>query len=167
MGRIQYNSREVQQAENIRKMLIAMSEDIRVIIIKLADRLHNMRTARYWSPDKQREKALESMEVYAPIAHRLGIRAIKEELEDLSLRILDPYAYKEIENSLALRHEERDAFIEKTKRRFTTVFPLLFQMSIFLGVSRASTAFTARCLYRAKIWTKFMIFTRYASLLIQ
>ncbi|MDD3260720.1 MAG: bifunctional (p)ppGpp synthetase/guanosine-3',5'-bis(diphosphate) 3'-pyrophosphohydrolase [Oscillospiraceae bacterium] len=116
MGRIQYNSREVQQAENIRKMLIAMSEDIRVIIIKLADRLHNMRTARYWSPDKQREKALESMEVYAPIAHRLGIRAIKEELEDLSLRILDPYAYKEIENSLALRHEERDAFIEKTKK---------------------------------------------------
>ena len=116
MGRIPYNSREVQQAENIRKMLIAMSEDIRVIIIKLADRLHNMRTAEYWSPAKQREKALESMEVYAPIAHRLGIRAIKEELEDRSLRILDPFAYKEIEDSLALRKDERSAFIEKTKK---------------------------------------------------
>ncbi|MCH4240231.1 MAG: bifunctional (p)ppGpp synthetase/guanosine-3',5'-bis(diphosphate) 3'-pyrophosphohydrolase, partial [Oscillospiraceae bacterium] len=116
MGRIPYNSKEVQQAENIRKMLIAMNEDIRVIIIKLADRLHNMRTAVYWEPAKQREKALESMEVYAPIAHRLGIRAIKEELEDLSLRILDPFAYKEIEDSLALRRDERTAFIEKTKK---------------------------------------------------
>ncbi len=116
MGLIPYKSREVQQAENLRKMLIAMSEDIRVIIIKLADRLHNMRTACYWGPEKQREKALESMEVYAPIAHRLGIRAIKEELEDLSLRVLDPYAYKEIESSLALRREERTAFIEKTKK---------------------------------------------------
>ncbi|MDD3228435.1 MAG: bifunctional (p)ppGpp synthetase/guanosine-3',5'-bis(diphosphate) 3'-pyrophosphohydrolase [Oscillospiraceae bacterium] len=116
MGRLPYNSRAVQQAENLRKMLIAMNEDIRVIIIKLADRLHNMRTAKYWEPEKQREKALESMEVYAPIAHRLGIRAIKEELEDLSLRILDPYAYKEIEDSLALRRDERNAFIEKTKQ---------------------------------------------------
>ena len=116
MGRLPYNSRAVQQAENLRKMLIAMNEDIRVIIIKLADRLHNMRTAQYWEPEKQREKALESMEVYAPIAHRLGIRAIKEELEDLSLRILDPYAYKEIEDSLALRRDERNAFIEKTKQ---------------------------------------------------
>lgn len=116
MGRIPYNSREVQQAENIRKMLIAMSEDIRVIIIKLADRLHNMRTSEYWTPAKQREKALESMEVYAPIAHRLGIRAIKEELEDRSLRILDPFAYKEIEDSLALRKDERNEFIEKTKK---------------------------------------------------
>lgn len=116
MGHIPYHSKEVQQAENIRKMLIAMNEDIRVIIIKLADRLHNMRTAAYWEPAKQREKALESMEVYAPIAHRLGIRAIKEELEDLSLRILDPFAYKEIEDSLALRRDERTAFIEKTKK---------------------------------------------------
>ena len=116
MGRIPYTSREVQQAENIRKMLIAMSEDIRVIIIKLADRLHNMRTGQFWSPPKQREKALESMEVYAPIAHRLGIRAIKEELEDLSLRYLDPFAYQEIENSLALRRDEGSDFIERTKK---------------------------------------------------
>ena len=115
MGRIPYTSREQQQAENIRKMLIAMSEDIRVIIIKLADRLHNMRTGEFWAPAKQREKAMESMEVYAPIAHRLGISAIKEELEDLSLRYLDPYAYQEIENNLALRRDEGNAFINRTR----------------------------------------------------
>ncbi len=117
LGRIPYSSREVQQAENLRKMLIAMSEDIRVIIIKLADRLHNMRTIEFMPPQKQRDKALENMEVYAPIAHRLGIRAVKEELEDLSLRILDPVAYREIENGLELRAGERSAFIEATKAK--------------------------------------------------
>jgi guanosine-3',5'-bis(diphosphate) 3'-pyrophosphohydrolase len=115
LGRIPYSSREVQQAENLRKMLIAMSEDIRVIIIKLADRLHNMRTSEFWSPQKQRDKALENMEVFAPIAHRLGIRAVKEELEDISLRILDPVAYQEIESGLELRAGERNRFIESTK----------------------------------------------------
>lgn len=117
IGRIPYSTREEQQAENIRKMLIAMADDIRVIIIKLADRLHNMRTMEYQSPQKQRDKALECMEVYAPIAHRLGIRAVKEELEDLSLRYLDPIAYQEIENTLALRKNERAAFIERTKKK--------------------------------------------------
>ena len=119
LGRIPYSSREVQQAENLRKMLIAMSEDIRVIIIKLADRLHNMRTIEFMPPQKQRDKALENMEVYAPIAHRLGIRAVKEELEDLSLRILDPVAYHEIENGLELRAGERAAFIERTKKKIS------------------------------------------------
>lgn len=117
LGRIPYSSREVQQAENLRKMLIAMSEDIRVIIIKLADRLHNMRTIEFMTPQKQRDKALENMEVYAPIAHRLGIRAVKEELEDLSLRILDPVAYHEIEDGLELHSNERKAFIELTQKR--------------------------------------------------
>ncbi len=117
LGRIPYSSREVQQAENLRKMLIAMNEDIRVIIIKLADRLHNMRTCEFWEPQKQRDKALENMEVYAPIAHRLGIRAVKEELEDLSLRVLDPVAYREIEDGLELRAGERKNFIELTKKR--------------------------------------------------
>ncbi|HEX2985868.1 MAG TPA: bifunctional (p)ppGpp synthetase/guanosine-3',5'-bis(diphosphate) 3'-pyrophosphohydrolase [Caproiciproducens sp.] len=117
LGKIPYSSREQQQAENLRKMLIAMSEDIRVIIIKLADRLHNMRTSEYWAPQKQRDKALENMEVYAPIAHRLGIRAVKEELEDLSLRCLDPIAYEEIESNLELRSNERKEFIELTKKR--------------------------------------------------
>ena len=94
LGKIPYYTREEEQAENIRKMLIAMADDIRVIIIKLADRLHNMRTIEFMSPQKQRDKALENMEVFAPIAHRLGIRAVKEELEDLSLRCLDPMGYR-------------------------------------------------------------------------
>lgn len=117
LGRIPYSSREEQQAENLRKMLIAMADDIRVIIIKLADRLHNMRTIEFMAPQKQRDKALENMEVYAPIAHRLGIRMVKEELEDISLRYLDPIAYQEIESGLAMRSGERKAFIEVTKQR--------------------------------------------------
>ncbi len=126
LGRIPYSSREVQQAENLRKMLIAMSEDIRVIIVKLADRLHNMRTIEFMPPQKQRDKALENMEVYAPIAHRLGIRAVKEELEDLSLRILDPTAYGEIENGLELRADEGNKFIESTKKKIADrIFPLI------------------------------------------
>lgn len=130
LGRIPFSSREEQQAENIRKMLIAMAEDIRVIIIKLADRLHNMRTLEYMTPQKQRDKALENMEVYAPIAHRLGIRAIKEELEDLSLRYLDPIAYQEIEDTLELRKKDRDHFIESTKKlvydRVSQMIPNVF-----------------------------------------
>ncbi|MDF2632381.1 MAG: bifunctional (p)ppGpp synthetase/guanosine-3,5-bis(diphosphate) 3-pyrophosphohydrolase [Caproiciproducens sp.] len=126
LGRIPFSSREEQQAENLRKMLIAMAEDIRVIIIKLADRLHNMRTIEFMTPQKQRDKALENMEVYAPIAHRLGIRAVKEELEDLSLRCLDPVAYEEIESSLALRSNERKEFIDLTRRRiFERVSPII------------------------------------------
>ena len=117
LGRIPYSSREEQQAENIRKMLIAMADDIRVIIIKLADRLHNMRTIRFKPPQKQRDTALESMEVFAPIAHRLGIRTVKEELEDLSIKILDPIAYEEIEKNLNMRKAERDDFIRLTKQR--------------------------------------------------
>ena len=115
LGKIPYSSLEEQHAENIRKMLIAMSEDIRVIIIKLADRLHNMRTLQFKPPQKQRDTALESMEVYAPIAHRLGIRAVKEELEDLSLRYLDPVAYREIEDTLEMQSKDRIAFIDRTK----------------------------------------------------
>lgn len=130
LGKIPYSSREEQQAENIRKMLIAMSEDIRVIIIKLADRLHNMRTLEFKPPQKQRDTALESMEVYAPIAHRLGIRAVKEELEDLSLRYLDPVAYREIEDTLAMQSKDRIAFIERTKteirQRVSDIIPNVY-----------------------------------------
>ena len=115
--KIQYTDREEQQAENVRKMLIAMSNDIRVIIIKLADRLHNMRTIECVAEQKRRDKALECMEVYAPIAHRLGMKAIKEELEDLSLRYLDPIAYNEIEKELRLTENERNIFIEQIKRK--------------------------------------------------
>ena len=117
LGKIPYSSHEEQQAENLRKMLIAMAEDIRVIIIKLADRLHNMRTIECLAPQKRRDKARENMEVYAPIAHRLGIRTIKEELEDLSLRYLDPVAYKEIENELELGREDRESLLATIKQR--------------------------------------------------
>ena len=93
LGKISFSSKEQFQAENIRKMLVAMAKDIRVIIIKLADRLHNMRTIDAVPDYKQREKSAETLEVFAPIAHRLGIRQIKEELEDLSIKHLDPIAY--------------------------------------------------------------------------
>ena len=115
LKKIKYSNREEQQAENLRKMLIAMSNDIRVIIIKLADRTHNMRTIECMPEQKQRDIALETMEVYAPIAHRLGIKAIKEELEDLSLRYLDPVGYAEIERELNQTAHDRDEFISTLK----------------------------------------------------
>lgn len=127
LGRIPYSSREQQQAENVRKMLLAMSEDIRVIIIKLADRLHNMRTLQFMSEQKQRDKAKETMDVYAPIAHRLGIRAVKEELEDLSIRYLDPVAVKEIEQLLEKNKKQREETLELIKNsineRLSTEMP--------------------------------------------
>lgn len=114
LGKIPFSSREEQQAENLRKMLMAMAEDIRVIIIKFADRMHNLSTLEYVSPQKQRDKALECLEVYAPIAHRLGIRTVKEYMEDISLKYLDPVAYNEIEEDLEHRSKSRKQFIDST-----------------------------------------------------
>ena len=113
LAHIPLSSRERQQAENIRKMLFAMAKDVRVIIIKLADRLHNMRTLDFQRSEKQRLIALETMEVYAPLAHRLGISGLKEELEDLSLYYLDNVAYNEIEEQLSLRKEDRESFLQR------------------------------------------------------
>ncbi len=112
-----FSTKEEQQAENVRKMLMAMSQDIRVIIIKLADRLHNMRTNSGWDPQKRRDKAKETLDIYAPIAHRLGIRAIKDELEDISIRLLDPMACQEIEDNLNMHSEDRAAFLQDIQRR--------------------------------------------------
>lgn len=117
ISKIPYSTREQQQAENIRKMLIAMADDIRVIIIKLADRLHNMRTMDCMPEQKRRDKSLENMQVFAPIAHRLGIKTIKDELEDRSLQYLDPVGYKEIEDALLMNEEGRDRFIESIKKQ--------------------------------------------------
>ncbi|MCM1133468.1 MAG: bifunctional (p)ppGpp synthetase/guanosine-3',5'-bis(diphosphate) 3'-pyrophosphohydrolase [Ruminococcus flavefaciens] len=117
LSKISTNSKEQQQAENVRKMLLAMSQDIRVMIIKLADRLHNVRTLKCRPYHKQIATASETMHIYAPIAHRLGIRSIKEELEDLSFRYLDPYAYMEIENAMESKKEEREAFVNKIVKR--------------------------------------------------
>ncbi|MBD5112306.1 MAG: bifunctional (p)ppGpp synthetase/guanosine-3',5'-bis(diphosphate) 3'-pyrophosphohydrolase [Ruminococcaceae bacterium] len=112
IGQVPLNTKEEQQAENIRKILIAMSRDIRVIIIKLADRLHNMRTLYARPPEKQRKTSLETMNFYAPIAHRLGMSDVKEEMESIAIRYLDPYGCKEIERLLDLHREERDNFID-------------------------------------------------------
>ncbi len=120
IGRISISSKEQQQAESLRKMLIAMGKDIRVIIIKLADRLHNMRTIDAMPAQKQRDKSLETLEVYAPIAHRLGIRPVKEELEDLAIKHLDPVAYNEIEQLLKLRQGSREQILDEIKQRIET-----------------------------------------------
>ena len=122
LSKIPTSTKEEQQAENIRKILLAMSQDIRVMIIKLSDRLHNMRTLKYRPLEKQRNTALETMNIYAPIAHRLGIRTIKEELQDLAFHYLDPYAYTEIEGILENKKEEREAFIEIIKSRIAQRF---------------------------------------------
>ncbi len=116
-ARIQLQTKEEQQAENIRKMLIAMSRDIRVIIIKLADRLHNMRTLMFKPEQRRREIARETSEIYAPIAHRLGIRPIKEELEDLAISYLDPVAYNEIGESLEKQSKTRNEFLADVQAR--------------------------------------------------
>ncbi len=122
LGKIPLFTKEEQQAENVRKILLAMSQDIRVIIIKLCDRLHNMRTLHYRPAAKQRNTALETMNIYAPIAHRLGMKAIKDEIEDLAFHYLDPYAYDEIEQMLQKRSDEREAFIESIKHQIAERF---------------------------------------------
>ena len=113
LGRLSYSKDKVEeQAENLRKMFLAMAKDIRVILVKLADRLHNMRTAKYWSPEKQKEKARETMDIYAPIAQRLGISKIKVELDDLSLKYLEPEAYYDLVKNVNMKREERQAFVD-------------------------------------------------------
>ena len=120
LTRVQYTSKEDEQMENLRKMLMAMAKDIRVILIKIADRMHNMRTMDYQSPEKQRTKSLETMEIYAPIAHRLGMQQAKWELEDLSLRYLDPTGYREITEYLTARMPELEAFMSSVDEKIQT-----------------------------------------------
>lgn len=119
LGKVPIFTKEEQQAENVRKMLMAMSQDIRVIIIKLADRIHNMRTLSFMRPEKRREKAQETLEIYAPIAHRLGIRGVKEELEDLAISYLDPVAYKEIRDRLEQQQSKRKEYLDSIQKKIS------------------------------------------------
>jgi GTP diphosphokinase / guanosine-3',5'-bis(diphosphate) 3'-diphosphatase len=116
IGKIHFKTKEESQAENFRKMLLAMSDDIRVILIKLADRLHNMRTLQYQPEPKQRSIARETLDIYAPIANRLGISWIKSELEDLSFRYLDPQVYYDLASKVALKKKEREAYVASVKQ---------------------------------------------------
>ena len=117
LTRIQYATKEDEQMENLRKMLMAMAKDIRVILIKIADRLHNMRTMAYQTEEKQRQKSLETMEIYAPIAHRLGMQRAKWELEDLALMYLDPAGYKEITDTLNDRMDTLKNFMSTVETK--------------------------------------------------
>ncbi len=117
LSKIKFVSKEEAQAENVRKMMIAMAKDVRVIIVKLADRLHNMRTIDAKPIEKQRRTAHETMEIYAPLAHRLGIRPIMEELEDRCIRILDPIGYKDIEERMELQKEEQHEFLDHLQKK--------------------------------------------------
>ena len=120
LTRVHYTSKEEEQMENLRKMLMAMAKDIRVILIKISDRLHNMRTMEYQTPEKQKQKSFETMEIYAPIAHRLGMQKMKWELEDLSLKYLDPVGYREITEALDEKAAEYDGFMSAIHDQITT-----------------------------------------------
>src|ERR1700687_1953031 len=116
ISKIDFSSREEQQAENLRKMMLAMVDDIRVVLIKLADRLHNMRTLEHLEPDRQHKIAEETLEIYAPIAHRLGMGKTRGELEDLGFRFLDPVGYEQVEKSVNARRKQGEAFLAKMQQ---------------------------------------------------
>src|SRR6266567_4396865 len=116
ISKIDFATREEQQAENLRKMMLAMVDDIRVVLIKLADRLHNMRTLEHLQPERQHKIAEETLEIYAPIAHRLGMGKIRGELEDLGFRFLDPLGYEQVEKSVNARRKQGEAFLAKMQQ---------------------------------------------------
>src|SRR5690554_4347643 len=132
LSKLEYKSKEERQAENLRKMFMAMAKDIRVLLIKLADRTHNMRTLKYLSPMKQRSISQETLEIYAPLAHRLGIYKIKWELEDLAFRFLERDRYYALVDKLAKKRREREAFI---KQVIETLQPKLEEVNIKANVS--------------------------------
>src|SRR5271154_5527708 len=118
ISKIDFATKEEQQAENLRKMMLAMVDDIRVILIKLADRLHNMRTLEHLSPERQQKIAQETLDIYAPIAHRLGMGKIRGELEDLGFRHVDPIAYKQVDEAVEARRKAGEAFLAQVEQIF-------------------------------------------------
>src|SRR5689334_13815251 len=116
ISKIDFATREEQQAENLRKMMLAMVDDIRVILIKLADRLHNMRTLEHLPPDRQQKIARETLDIYGPIAHRLGMGKIRGELEDLGFRFLDPLGYEQVEKAVNARRKQGEAFLARVEQ---------------------------------------------------
>src|SRR5665811_2385598 len=115
ISKIDFASSEEAQAENVRKMVLAMMDDIRVVLIKLADRLHNMRTLKFLSPERQQKIAKETLEIYAPIAHRLGMGKIRGELEDLAFQYVDPISYNQVKDAIESRRKEGEAFLSEVQ----------------------------------------------------
>ena len=144
LGKLQYTTREEEQVENYRKMFLAMGKDIRVILIKLSDRLHNMRTLKYLKRERQIANSRESMDLYAPLANRLGIYSLKWELEDLSFKYLEPEEYREIVEGLDEKREERLAFIEKIQK----------QIGLELKLQRIDAQITGRAKHIYSIYRK-------------
>src|SRR5213595_765002 len=118
ISKIDFATREEQQAENLRKMMLAMVDDIRVVLIKLADRQHNMRTLEHLSPDRRQKIAQETLDIYAPIAHRLGMGKIRGELEDLGFRYIDPIGYEQVRDAVAARRKAGEAFLARVEGVF-------------------------------------------------
>ena len=149
LTRVQYTSKEDEQMENLRKMLMAMSKDIRVILIKIADRLHNMRTMAYQTEEKQRIKSLETMEIYAPIAHRLGMQRAKWELEDLALMYLDPTGYNEIMQTLQERMPTLEAFMSDVEGKMKKRLEEELHVSVFSRIKHIYSIY--RKMYAQKL----------------
>ena len=154
LTRISFQSREQAEAENYRKMIVAMSEDVRVILIKLADRLHNMRTIEYLGKQKQIQKAKETLEVYAPLAHRLGIHALKWELEDLAFQTLHPRKYEEIKTMVAERRTDREGHVAEAADVLTVELDKVDIPAEISGAQSTSTRSTTRWRRRAASSTR-------------
>lgn len=158
MVQIPFEDKEEQHIENLRKMFLAMSKDVRVIFIKLSDRLHNMRTLGVKQDAKRRMTALETMQVFAPLAHRLGMQRMKHELENLSLEYLDPIGYEEIKRDIEKRYGENRDFIERARSQVADKLTEAGINFILRAALNRFTAFTEKCISRTRASIRYLIF---------